>query len=145
MAEDFDAGFEKPQSNSWKPGKEGDVIKGVYLSTKEVEGKYGPVKVHELRGLAGKFHNIKEDETVDEAETEVVAGESYVAWGRSTFDDDIAKAKPGQQVILRFIEMRKPKSGGKPYKMVECKLGGMDPEYLKEQETAAEPKDAEFK
>lgn len=127
-ANDFDAGFEKPVSNMWKPGKEGDVIKGVYVGFKEVDSKFNDekTKIHEVTAIAGSFHNVTEDASganvVDENATEVKADESYVFYEKSTFADDIAKAVPGQKVIVRFIEWRKPKSGGKPYKYVECKL-----------------------
>lgn len=126
---DFDAGFEKPKANMWKPGKHGNVLKGVYVGSKAFTGKYGETESHEFKALAGRYNNIKEDETVDENVTEIVPGEHYVVMDRTTIHDDIKKAVVGQQVIIRYVEDRKPKAGGKPYKYVECKLGGMDPDY----------------
>jgi len=135
----FDAGFEKPVSNMWKPGRPADVIKGVYIGFKETISKYNDeiTKIHEVSAIAGGFHNIIENEVgdsvVSEKETPVKEGESYFFYEKNTFADDIAKAKHGQQIIVRFVEMRKPQaSGSKPYKYLECKLGPMDKAYAKE-------------
>lgn len=131
--QDFDAGFEKPKANMWKPGKHGNVIKGVYLGSKAFEGKYGATESHEFKGIAGHFNGIDESEKVDENPTQIVPGETYIVMDRTTIHDDIKRAKIGQQVIIRYVEDRKPKSGGKPYKYVEAKLGPMDPEFDKKE------------
>ncbi len=150
---DFDAGFSRPVSNIWKPGKPGDKFKGTYLGFKTKENKFNPgaeSRVHSFRGIAGEFHNIVSDEAsgtevVDEASTPVKAGEDYVVFGRSMVDQELEKARPGQQVVLRYLDLRKPKKGGKPYKFIETKLGGMDEDWLKENAAApAKPEEVDF-
>lgn len=122
------AGFEKPKSNLFKFGKEGDAIKGIYLGAKDFEGNYGPTKIYEIEGIDGSYHDIVDD-VVDENPTEVKKGESYSVFSKNTFADDISKAVPGQQVIIRFTEQRKSQANGKNYKMIECLLGPVDPDH----------------
>ena len=66
------------------------------------------------------------------AETKIIPGEICAIFERKTISDDLKRMKPGQQAIIRYTELRKPKSGGKPYKYVECLLGPMDEAWLKE-------------
>lgn len=132
----FDAGFSVPATNNFKWGKPGDVIRGTLLSVSSFEGTYGPCKRYEIKADAGSFHNINEDEkgdfVADDKPTELVAGETYAVLGKSMLDDAWSKAKVGQKVLGRFVEMRKPKAGGKPYKFLEGKVGPMDPDFKAE-------------
>lgn len=126
---DFDKGFERPKSGTWKPGKPGDVLKGTYVGKKPFEGDYGPTTIYQFKAIEGFYHDIAKDETVSASPTKLEAGTMYSVFERNTFADDMAQAKVGQKVILRFEEMKKPKTGGKPYKLVVALLGPMDAEF----------------
>lgn len=138
-ADDFDAGFKKPESNVWKPGKIGDKFKGVYLGYKEQKSNYndGMTRIHEFIGIAGDFHNIVRDEAtsqdvVDATPTMIKKGDKYAIFGKGMLDQDLESAKIGMQVVVRFTGMEKSKKNGKMYKMIVGKCGGMDPDYVKE-------------
>lgn len=126
-------GFKKPESNTWKPGKPADAIKGIFTGhTKQFEGQYGLTTIWELEGIEGEFHDLGEDDKPVEKATKIEPGEIYAIFERKTFAEDIQRAKRGQQIIIRFTESRKPKTGGKPYKYVECLLGPIDKKWLLE-------------
>ena len=126
-------GYKKPEVNSWKPGSPGDAIKGIFTGiVRQFEGQYGVTHIYDVLGIEGSFHNIDEDGKPTDEVVTILPGQTYAVFERSTFADDIKRAKAGQRIIIRFTELRKPKSGGKPYKMVECLLGPMDEEWLKE-------------
>ena len=131
MSED---GFEKPQAMAWKPGKPGDAIKGIFTgNVKEFEGQYGKSQIYELVGIEGSWNTLDADGNLTGIVGNVVAGALYGVFSRKTIEDDIKRAKPGQKIIVKYVELRKPKTGGKPYKVVECLLGGMDEKWLAEQ------------
>lgn len=126
---DFDAGFEQPKTNSFKFGKPGDAIKGEYLGSKPFEGQYGPTFIHSVRAVAGSYHDIVDD-VVQEAATPVKPGETYSVFEKVTFADQIAQAKVGQMVIVRYVEEKAKKgTDGKKksdrFKHVVCLLGPM--------------------
>lgn len=124
-------GFKKPEVNSWKPGKPGDAIKGIFTGrVRSFEGQYGDTRIYELVGIEGEFHQIDEEGKPTDPVINIEPGLTYSIFERMTFASDIERAKPGQKIIIRFTEFRKPKSGGKPYKMVECLLGPMDEEWV---------------
>ena len=124
-------GFAKPQSMSWKPGVPGDAIKGIFTgNVKQFVGQYGPCDIYDLVGIEGSWNVIDEDGKPTKVIGTVVAGAPYSVWAKKSFADDIALAKRGQELIVKFVEMRKPKSGGKSYKYIECKLGGMNAAWL---------------
>ena len=126
-----DAGFKKPETNTWKPGKPGDAIKGIYTGVvKDFEGNYGATHIYELVGIEGDYHDMDEDGKAKGGAIEIKQGEFYALFERATFKDDIQRAKRGQEILIRFVESRKPKKGGKPYKMVECLLGPMNDAWL---------------
>ena len=126
-------GFKKPETNSWKPGKPGDAIKGIYTgSVREFEGQYGKTHIYELVGIEGEWHEMDEDGKPVGSAVKVEAGTSYSLFARKTFEDDLKRAKPGQKILVKFTESRKPKSGGKMYKYVEALLGPMDEEWVKQ-------------
>ena len=126
-AKTFDEGFEKPESSLFKYGKVGDVIKGTLMGFKMVPGKFGPeeVRVYEIKAEGGQFHPL-EDGVPWEKPIEIEAGVSYSIFEKPIFADEIRRAKPGQKLIIRYLEDGKSKSNGKVYKVIECKLGGMD-------------------
>lgn len=126
-------GFAKPEINSWKPGQPGDAIKGIFTgNVKEFEGQYGKTNIYEVVGIEGEWHNMDDDGKPTGPIGKVTSGEIYSIFSRKTIEDDFKRAKRGQQILIRFTEMRKPKTGGKPYKMVELLLGPMDEVWLKE-------------
>ena len=137
-------GFAKPVTNTWKPGKPGDEIMGVYTdNVRPFEGKYGPTFIYELIGLEGSFHNLGDDEKPITPAVKIEPGEFYTFFERNTLKEDINRAKYGQQVLIKFVENRKPKTGGKPYKYVECQLGPMDETWLAENpRTEAPPQES---
>lgn len=124
-------GFKKPEVNTWKPGKPGDAIKGIVTgAVRAFEGQYGETHIYELVGIEGEYHQLNDDGQPTDDVVVIEPGLTYALFERATFADDLKRAKPGQKVIIRFTELRKPKSGGKPYKFVECLLGPMDEEWL---------------
>ena len=132
-----ESGFEKPESNAFKFTKPGDAIKGVFLESKDFSGSFGPTRSYSVRAIEGFFHNVSKDGVVDEKPTDVVPGEVYYFFGKNTFSEDLNKAVPGQQVIVKFVDERKSKSNGKNYKYIEAMLGKMDEAYFEE----SQPKD----
>lgn len=138
-------GFAKPQAMSWKPGKPGDAIKGIFTGVvRQFEGQYGQTNIYELVGIEGSWNVIDSEEGKPTGIIgNVVPGELYSVFERKTIADDIKRAKPGQQVIIKFAELRKPKTGGKPYKHVICLLGPMDEKWLAENAAATTPKEEE--
>lgn len=124
-------GFAKPQSMSWKPGQPGDAIKGIFTGVvKQFEGQYGKSDIYDIVGIEGSWTVCDEDGKETGVTGTVVPGAPYSIWAKKVFADDIMLAKRGQQLIVKFVEMRKPKAGGKSYKYIECKLGGMDEAWL---------------
>lgn len=126
-------GFSEPQTMSWKPGAPGDAIKGIFTGNiKEFEGQYGKTNIYEIIGIEGSWTVCDEDGKPTDIKGTVLKGERYGIFERRTFADKISQAKPGQQLIVTYTELRKPKSGGKPYKDVKVLLGPMDEAYLAE-------------
>lgn len=131
-AEDnFDEGFFTPPTNQITWGKPGDVFRGTYTGSRQVESKFGKglTTVFDLTGDAGHYFSVDEDGKPVGDQIDVVSGQEYYVFSKNTFEDVMRKAKIGQRVLLRFNDLVKPKSGGKPYKHVEAKLGPMDPNY----------------
>jgi len=129
---DFDSGFATPPTNQITWGKPGDVFRGTYTGSRSVPSKFGKgdTTIFDMIGDAGHYFAVDEDGKPVGDEIQVVKDEVYYVYTKNTFEDVIRKAKIGQKVLLRFIEMVKPKTGGKPYKLVQAKLGGMDDTYL---------------
>lgn len=133
-------GFVKPQKMStddrpmsWKPGVPGDIIKAIFtgqVDHKEA-GQYPAVDIYKVVGIEGFWNSIDEDGKPTGIVGNVVAGAPYSIWEKKVFSDEIRQAKRGQEILVKFIEMRKPKSGvGKSYKYIECSLGGMNEAWL---------------
>lgn len=113
-----------PKSGSWKPGRPGDVVKGTYVGSKPFEGDYGPTTIYNLKVIVGQYHQIldgKKNITADEP-TVLTEGEVIGVFEHPTFKDQIARAQPGQKVLLRFTEWKKTKDGRGEYKFIDCKL-----------------------
>ena len=127
---DFDAGFVEPsKSSTFKFGKPGDAIKGVYLGGKPFSGEYGPTVIHSIRAVGGSFHDIVDD-VPSATPTALKPGEIYSVFEKGTFSEQIAQAKVGQLVIVRYVEEKaKKNTDGKKksdrYKLVQCLLGPM--------------------
>lgn len=130
--EDFDVGFFTPPSNQITWGNPGDVFRGTYTGSREVDSKFGKGKttIFDLIGDAGHYFNVDDDGKPVGEQINVVKGEEYYVYTKNTFEDIMRKAKIGQMVLLRFVDFVKPKSGGKSYKLVQAKLGAMDDTYL---------------
>lgn len=131
QVQDLDEGFFTPPSNQITWGKPGDVFRGTYIGSRQVESKFGKglTAVFDLIGEVGAYHAVDEDGKPVGDQIEVVNGQEYYVFSKNTFEDVIRKAKVGQRVLLRFVDFVKPKSGGKPYKLIQAKLGAMDPDY----------------
>lgn len=120
----MDDGFaEVKAGSSFKLGAPGDYIKGKYLGSSNFEGKFGTTKSHKIEAEEGVYHDIDADsmQPVGDA-IKLVPGTIYSVIEKPIFAEQIAQAKEGQRIIVRFEELKKSKATGKNYKYIIVKL-----------------------
>lgn len=150
-AQDPLAGMEEVQSKTVAFGRVGDFIKGTFTDKKLQPNANRPGEmqnVYELKAELGQYHATLKDEqtgekTIATESTLVEAGEYYRVYGKDSMDDAMKKAKIGQVVAFKLVEIRKPsKPGNNPFKLIKTFLGEMDPEYMGENSATQSSMDA---
>jgi hypothetical protein len=120
--------FQKPLTNIFKFTKKGDRIKGTLTEVGEFTGDFGTCKKFTVKALEGFYHPV--DEKGKELPQEKLkVGELYTFLGKKIFEEDLAKAKIGQLVLVEYTDDGMSKKFKKPYKQIVAKLGPMDPEF----------------
>lgn len=120
-ASDPMAGGKEVKPNRVSFSKVGDYVLGYKIQEKLIEANGKPVKVYQVKGIAGQFHGseTKPDEngnkvvTVDKEATVVYPGEYYTLFGgKDVIDDGMKKAKVGQKVGVQFVSVSPSKKPG---------------------------------
>lgn len=125
----------KVEYNNLKFGKIGDWFRGTLTdNTRQIQNNLSPKKemqtIFEFKAKGGSFHDIIKKQVASEP-TIVKAGEfwSFIT-SKPAVLRQLHSAKLGQEVGLRFKESKEStKPGFDDTKIIEIRLGGMDPEY----------------
>lgn len=139
MGNDPFAGGKEIKPNKVAFNKIGDFIIGYWVGVKDVNGQNGPIKLYELKGIMGSYH---EADTTTDPETgqkivkvhenaELVEADDYyiLYGGKDQIDGLFKKARIGQKVGLRFESViPAKKAGNSPFKTFKTTLWDeMDP------------------
>jgi len=125
----------KVEYNNIKFGKVGDWFRGTLTAnTRQMKNNLSSTgemqTVFEFKASGGSFHNIVDKQVQAEA-TEITKGDfwSYIT-GKQVLVNQLKGAKLGQEVGLRFSEIKKAtRPGFDNTKIIQVMLGAMDPEY----------------
>lgn len=115
-------------------GKVGDQVSGTYVEKKQVNTKYGLNWLYTIKADEGFFHALKEDKTLEDEQTDLVAGDFVQIFGKKIFDSAMNRIKPGQKVALRLTE-EKPVDKGIMKIIKVYSTGEMDKEWMGESES----------
>lgn len=123
------AGGQEVAPNQARFNKIGDYIVGYFVGSKDINGKNGPIKLYELKGVQGEFHeadvttdeNGNKNTAILEPAVQVVAGDYYNLFGgKDSIDSLFAKAKINQKVGLKFEKATPSKiKGNSPFKTIK--------------------------
>jgi len=127
-------GMKEVKSPQVKWGKIGDWFKGTLVdNTKQIENKLSAKHemqlICEFKMKGGSFHDIVNKIPVENA-TEILDEEFYTLFAKGMVKSRLEKVKIGQIVGLRFTKEVPPSiPGHNPTKIIDVRLGDMDPEY----------------